>query len=237
MATSIGRKLVIAAAASASLLVSACATETRYRPARGQGFARTGFTDRQLENNRFLVSFAGNSVTPRETVERYLLFRAAEVTLQNGDDHFIMVDRDSDLQSRTFSRPGLGWGAWGPGFGWGPGWGGWGPGWGGFGGFGGWGGWGPGWGGFGGLGGWTDIDTVMRYESVAEILTGKGPPPANNVRAFDARQVLQRLGPTIQLPGQDRRSNQFVPTYGYGPNAARPGAPSGAPPASTGPTL
>ena len=56
--------------------------------------------------NRFLVSFSGNSVTSRDTVERYLFFRAAELTLQNGYDYFLMADRDTDLQSRTYLTPG-----------------------------------------------------------------------------------------------------------------------------------
>ena len=79
-----GRGLLMAAAASGALLVSACATETPYRPATGSGFNRTGFSERQVETNRFLVTFAGNSVTDRDTVERYLLYRAAELTLQHG---------------------------------------------------------------------------------------------------------------------------------------------------------
>ena len=41
----------------------------------------TGYTDRQLSDNRWRVTFTGNSVTPRETVEDDLLLRAAEVTL------------------------------------------------------------------------------------------------------------------------------------------------------------
>jgi hypothetical protein len=35
---------------------------------------------------------------------------------------------------------------------------------------------------------------------MAEIVTGKGPKPSDNVRAFDAHEVLSRLGPSIQMP-------------------------------------
>ena len=101
-----GRKAVVAALAASTLLVAGCATETPYRPATGVGFSRTGYSDRQIEPNRFLVSFAGNSVTSRDTVERYLFFRAAELTLQNGYDYFVMADRDTDRQSRTYSTGG-----------------------------------------------------------------------------------------------------------------------------------
>lgn len=191
-----GRSLFLAAAASGALLVAGCATETPYRPATGQGFNRTGFSDQRIEANRFLVTFAGNTVTDRDTVERYLLYRAAELTLQNGYDYFITVDRQTDRQARTYATPGAGFG---PGWGYG-GWGGyWGPSWRFYGRP--WGGWGP-WG-----GGFNDFDvrTVDRYEASAEIVMGKGAPPSGEVRAFNARDVVERLGPTIRLPEQRRR--------------------------------
>jgi len=194
-----GRSLLMATAVSGALLVAGCATETPYRPATGSGFNRTGFSERQVEANRFLVNFAGNTVTDRDTVERYLLFRAAELTLQNGFDYFVTVDRQTDRQARTYSTPGAGFG---PGWGYG-GWGGyWGPSWRFYGRpWGGWGGWGP-WG-----GGFNDFDvrTVDRYEASAEIVMGKGSPPSGEVRAFNARDVVERLGPTIVLPEQQRR--------------------------------
>jgi hypothetical protein len=206
MAFSFGRKALVAALATSTLMVAGCATETRYRPATGQGFNRTGYSERQIEPNRFLVGFSGNSVTTRDTVERYLFFRAAELTLQNGYDYFVMADRDTDRQTRTYTTPGFG--------------GGFGPGWG-YGGFGGY--WGPSWryggrgfrggafgGGFGPWGGWGggfndfDVRTVDRFEASAEVVMRKGPIPRDNIRAFDARRVVDTVGPTVQLPEQKR---------------------------------
>ena len=202
MAQSLGRKLMLATAASAALALGACATETTYRPATGRGFDRTGYSDRQVEANRFLVSFAGNSSTPRDTVERYLLFRAAEITLQNGGDYFVMVNRDTDQQTRTYTTPGFGsgWGYGGFGGYWGPSWRYYGRGFYGRG-F----GWSPWYG--GGFGAFNDFDieTVQRYEATAEIVVGRGPIPRDNVRAFNAHDVVDRLGPTIVMPGQERR--------------------------------
>lgn len=194
----LGRKAVVAALAASTLMVAGCATETTYRPATGQGFNRTGYSDRQVEPNRFLVSFAGNSVTSRDTVERYLLFRAAELTLQSGYDYFVMANRDTDLQSRTYSTPGFGGG-----FGYGGLGGYWGPSWRYYGrGFG-WRSWDP-WlgGGFGG-GPWGnnfDIRTIDRYEATAEIVMRKGPIPKENLRAFNARAVVDSIGPSVVLP-------------------------------------
>lgn len=176
--------------ASGLLLVAGCATETAYRPATGSGLSRTGYSDRMIEPNRFSVSFAGNSYTSRDTVERYLLYRSAELTVQHGFDHFILVDRNTDKHTRTYTTPG----AFGPGpYGY------WGPSWRyrgrGFG----WRSWDPFWGDpF-----WdrsVDVTTVENYEATAEIVLGHGPKPANNVRAFDAREVMSNLGPSIIAP-------------------------------------
>jgi len=193
-----GRKSAIAAALAGATLLTACVTPTPYRPAMGQGFNRTGFSDQQIEADRFAVTFAGNSYTSRETVERYLLFRAAELTLDRGYDHFILADRDTDKQTRTYTTPGFG-GAYGgfAGFGyWGPSWRYYGRGYG-------WRGWNP----YFGDPFWdrsVDVRTVERYEASAEIIVGRGRKPAGNTRAFDARDVIDRLGPSIVVPEQRR---------------------------------
>jgi hypothetical protein len=180
-----------------SISLSACMTATPYQPATGAGSARAGYSDTQIEGNRFRVSFAGNSLTARETVERYLLYRAAELTLQQGFDYFVLSDRDTEKKTDIVSTPG----AWG-GAGWGGGpWGYWSPSWryyrpr-----FGGWRSWDP----FYDDPFWRDRDwdyrTVTQYEAMAEVVMGKGPKPMDNVRAFDAHEVVARLGPSIQMP-------------------------------------
>lgn len=189
------RGALVAALAAATLMTAGCATETSYRPATGSGFARTGYSDHQIEGNRFEVAFSGNSYTSRDTVEKYLLFRAAELTVQHGADYFILADRQVDRRSRTFSTGGFG-GGYG---GFGGLYGGWGPSWryhgGGFG----WRSWSP-WGGDPFFGDNIDIQTIDKFEATAEIIIGKGPKPANNVRAFDARDVMAHIGPSIVMP-------------------------------------
>jgi hypothetical protein len=205
MSSTFGRKVVLGAIASGALLVAGCATETTYRPATGQGFNRQGFSERQIEPGRFLVTFSGNSATSRDTVERYLFFRSAELTLQQGFDYFVMADRDTDRQTRTYTTPGLGGGPWGYG-GFAGGY--WGPSWRYYGrGFGGYGrglGWSPWYG--GGFGAFNDFDiqTVDRFEATAEVVMRRGPIPRDNLRAFDARRVVETIGPSVVLPGQER---------------------------------
>ena len=182
----------IGLALAAALAVGGCATETSYRPATGSGFARTGYSDRQIEPNRFLVSFSGNSYTSRDTVERYLLFRAAELTVQQGYDNFILVDKQTDRQTRTYATPSYGGFGYGSGFGY----------------------WGPDWRYRGRGYGWRDwspfygdpffdrsidVQTIDRFEANAEIVMGRGAKP-DNIRAFDARAVLNTLGPSIITP-------------------------------------
>src|SRR3546814_19669289 len=70
---------------------------TPYVPAAvGEGY---GHAVQQIESDRFRVSFAGNSLTDRRTVENYLLYRAAELTLAQGKDHFVVVSRETDRKS------------------------------------------------------------------------------------------------------------------------------------------
>ena len=83
-----------------TLTLSACMVPAAYAP-RQPGQA-TGYTDRELAPGRYRVTFTGNSATTRDTVENYLLLRAAEVTLAAGGTHFLFDDRDT--RARTSVR-------------------------------------------------------------------------------------------------------------------------------------
>ena len=86
-------------AAAAILLLAACATP--YQP---EGFSG-GFTDVQLDKNIFRVSFRGNGYTSRDRAEELALLRSAELTLQNGFTHFVIVDGRSHAEYGTFTTP------------------------------------------------------------------------------------------------------------------------------------
>jgi hypothetical protein len=174
----------------AIVAASACTTATPYRPASDSygEERRTGYWDYRIEADRYRVTFGGNSMTSRETVERYLLFRSAELTLERGYDWFVMADRDTERKSRTYiDQPfspgrfgywGPTWSYWSPGFGrrqWDPYWG------------------DPFWDRS------IDVRTVERYEASAEIVLGRGRKP-DNPRAFDARDVIENLRQSIILP-------------------------------------
>jgi len=191
-----GRVRLVAAVALAALL-TAYATATPYQPNISGQKAAGGFSETRLENDRFQVNFAGNSVTSRETVERYLLYRAAEVTVQTGYDWFETADRRTDRTARAVvDNYGPGWGGYGYGYGGYP-YGYWRPAWRGYygGAYGAWGPWGdPFW------GRTSEIRTIEKFQASAEILLHKGPKPAGDPRAYDAREILANLAPTIQRP-------------------------------------
>ncbi len=176
------KRLTISAVAA--LALAACATATPYQPL-GYGSDRGGYAEQRLESNRYMVTFAGNSVTSRDTVEMYMLYRAAELTVRDGYDWFATVNRATDRDSRYVGTPDPAFRSrYGPY--WNPYWrfysgGYWSP-------------WDPFWG--------RDMDVreITRYEATAEIVMGRGPKPASDPNAFDAREVLENLGPRVSRP-------------------------------------
>ena len=50
------------------------------------------------------------------------------------------------------------------------------------------------------LGNRMDIRTIEKFEATAEIVMRRGAKPADDPVAFDARAVLENLGPRIQRP-------------------------------------
>ena len=65
------------------------------------GGVHGGYSEQRLAPDRYIVKFHGNELTSRDRVEGYLLYRAAEVTTQNGYDWFTVVDRRTEHDVRT----------------------------------------------------------------------------------------------------------------------------------------
>lgn len=177
---------ILAAVLGGALVLSACAGATPYHAASLTDPAHAdGYRELQVEPERWRVAFAGNSLTSRETVETYLLFRAAELTLQNGYDWFLAVERDTEEHVTLVVREPIG--AWGPG-------------------------WEPHWRyAYGVHVGWQtwdrhgrtpvfDVQRVTAYEAVAEVVMRRGPRPVDDARGFDARAVKESLESRIIRP-------------------------------------
>lgn len=96
------KRLKQTALLASAVVLTACATATPYQPSLNAD-ARNGFSEMKIEDDRVRVSFDGNSLTDRNTVETYLLYRAAELTKQAGYDYFMLTDRAVDEKSRLVS--------------------------------------------------------------------------------------------------------------------------------------
>jgi len=188
------KSVSFAAAVVLAAGLAACATPTPYQPRAAGHSTSGGYSEMRLEANRYRINFAGNSVTARETVEGYLLYRAAELTLQEGYDSFAIVDRQTDQKTRTYVDPDPLYRPWyGPSYGY------WRPSWRYYGQSFGWRSWDP----FYGDPFWgdrIDVQTVQSYEASAEVVMRKGPKDGSDMRAFDARAVIDNLRPRIQYP-------------------------------------
>ncbi|MEM7778271.1 MAG: hypothetical protein AAF732_22035 [Pseudomonadota bacterium] len=158
-------------AASALALLSACAEPTAYAPAGADG---RGFKTQQVEQGRFMVSFRGNSLTERETVETYLLYRAAEVARDSGGSWFRITDQDTETVTR-FSGTSLGFGGSHVGR--------------------------LGYRHFGRLRTeFVSVRPTRSYEAFAQVQVFRGRKPANDPDAYSVQSVMQTLAPRILRP-------------------------------------
>jgi hypothetical protein len=161
---------------SALLVLAGCVSPSRYEPAEGRN--TSGYSDQRLAENRYRVSFTGNSATRRETVENFLLLRAAEVTREAGYSWFVFDDRDTEAKT-TYHTDFVGYPGWGPQwgrFGWywrtwpyDP--------------------WDPYWGRS------QVVRPSTRYEAYAEIVLLSPDAAKKDSHAMNASDVIARLGP------------------------------------------
>lgn len=189
----------IFAAGAIALGLAACATPTPYQPNLRGNQTSGGFSEVRIAPDRFRVTFAGNSLTSRERVETYLLYRSAELTLANGFRTFQTVERDTERNTRVYAEPSLigprwGYGRWSPFYR---------PSWRYYGGRFGWRTWDP----YFGSPFWgdtVDYRQVTQYEASAEIYMSNSARP-DDPKVFDAEEVVRNLRPYVEYPGDRRR--------------------------------
>ena len=165
----------LGAVAALALILGACQTPAIYQP---KANGSTGYTDQQLSQNRYRVTFTGNSATRRETVEDYLLLRSAQVTLQAGYAWFMFDTRDTEAKTAYhtdfFGDP-FGPDPFGPRFG-------------------------PRFGWY-----WHDWDydeadtmPITHYDAYAEIVLLTAEQAKAEPKALNANDVVAHVGPTAQ---------------------------------------
>jgi len=156
-------------------VATGCVTATPYQPR----LNTYGYSEVQIDHRTVRVAFRGNAYTPRETVETYLLYRAAEVTLEHGFDYFLIVDGGIAAQQRVEDYGG--------------------PFYGGFGFY----SYGGNRHGVGtGLGLSTPVPyyTYEGYDASLVIKMYKGRTPQDDARAYGAKEVLEYLEPRVLRP-------------------------------------
>jgi hypothetical protein len=169
-----GSRGLRASALLIALGLGACAaTPTPYQVVGNDG----GYSDQQLESDRYRVKFEGNSATSRETVEDFALYRAAELTLQTGNDYFQVVSKEVEpvIGSVSGISPGIGIGIGG----------------------------GSGNVGVGlstifGGGGRADYS----YVTYLDIVVHEGEKPEDDRNSYTAFDVIERLKPKVAVPAE-----------------------------------
>src|SRR5262249_36553488 len=81
------------------LALAACATE--YVPMKNGH----GYSDLQVSEKVFRVSFVGNGATKREQAEDYALMRSAQVAIIHGFEYFIIVSEQSSATISSYTTP------------------------------------------------------------------------------------------------------------------------------------
>ena len=64
-----------------------------------------GFSETQLGEDAFSITFKGNAYISRETVANYTLLRSAEVALAHGFSYFVIVDSEKYSKSGSYTTP------------------------------------------------------------------------------------------------------------------------------------
>jgi hypothetical protein len=162
-----GCSKAVQAGVVALLLAGCAAAPTPYQQQNQEG---QGYREQRIEANRFRVSFSGNTFTSRETVENYLIYRAAELTIANGYDWFVLAGKETEAHTRydqMVTNMGFGpyfaWDYWPR----------------------------------NSVAVSTAIP-VTDYQAYGYVTMFKGTKPATDPTAFDARAVEQSLAPTVQ---------------------------------------
>lgn len=86
-------------AVAAIVTVTGCATQYQSR-----GFAG-GYSETQLDENVFQVSFSGNGYTSRERAADFTLLRSADLAQQHGFGYFIIISKEDRTGYGTYSTP------------------------------------------------------------------------------------------------------------------------------------
>jgi hypothetical protein len=79
--------------------LAGCATNYQSRGWSG------GYSETQLDENMFMVSFQGNGYTAMDRAIDFTLLRSAALTLENGYNYFATIEANSSTSNSTYTTP------------------------------------------------------------------------------------------------------------------------------------
>lgn len=173
MTLSVSKGSILVLLAAAGLGLAGCETEPPYYGPLGPEHS-TGYSNLELDRTHYQVTYHGDSNTPRDTVEQFLLFRSAQVAQEAGYPYFMFDTRGT--KSRTYY------------YGMFAGW----PGWGGYGRY--------RWYGPPMLDGDAEEIPITQYEGYAEIVLLTEAQAQKEPRALNALSVITHLTPLAAPP-------------------------------------
>lgn len=83
----------------AIIFLQACST-----PYQKEGFSG-GYTELQLDDNVFRITFRGNAYTSRENTSDFTLLRSAEIALNHGYKYFVIIDAKEYTKESIYTTP------------------------------------------------------------------------------------------------------------------------------------
>lgn len=89
------------AAVVAGVLLSSVACASTYHAKKSK--SGDGYAETMIAADTYLVSFTATENTPPDTIALFVLYRAAELTLEKGFDHFVMGGEDTQVKRNSLN--------------------------------------------------------------------------------------------------------------------------------------
>ena len=82
--------------------VSSCGP-SKYMAKTDNWLGMYGYSEMPMDSTTYQVTYNGDNTTPPEIVDRYALYRSAELTVAKGFNYFIVMDGTANASSSTYS--------------------------------------------------------------------------------------------------------------------------------------
>jgi hypothetical protein len=87
------------------LLLSSCGP-SKYMSKTDNMWGMYGYSEQPLDSTTYQVIYSGDYTQPPDLVDRYALYRSAELTVAKGYSYFVVLDKQADASTYTSTMPG-----------------------------------------------------------------------------------------------------------------------------------